>query len=229
MQEKYPHQAGAQKTLQVEIYADLTCPWCYIGKKRLEAAFSARPDISPHFVWRAFLLNPTMPREGMDRSAYLYAKFGHSAPAVYGRIAAAGLDSGVEFNFDAITRTPDSRAAHRMLLALEANAEPHTGPHTGPYIEEFSEALYAAYFLQGLDIGDMSVLEKIATRYNRPDLIAAAQHDAIDRQLENNLAVARQLRIDGVPYFVFDGKYSIAGAHLPEHLLPAIDAAAVNL
>ena len=105
------------KTITVEIYADIICPWCYIGKRRLEAAFAARPDITPVYHWRAFLLNPTMPREGMDRDAYLHAKFGHSAAAVYGRIASAGMDSGISFRFDDIRRTPDSRAAQRLLIA----------------------------------------------------------------------------------------------------------------
>ena len=83
------------KTVNVEIYADIICPWCYIGKKRLDAAFAARSDVTPKYIWRGFLLNPGMPAEGMDRQAYLNNKFVSAAAAVYGRIAAAGLDSGI--------------------------------------------------------------------------------------------------------------------------------------
>ncbi|MGB0584464.1 MAG: DsbA family protein, partial [Candidatus Puniceispirillaceae bacterium] len=108
------------QSVDVEIYADIICPWCYIGKKRLDAAFAARPHVTPRYIWRCFLLNPTMPSTGMDRQAYLIGKFGNAAKAVYGRIADAGLESGIAFNFDGIQRTPDSRKTHRYLLAAAA-------------------------------------------------------------------------------------------------------------
>ena len=202
------------RTVAVEVFADVICPWCYIGKRRLDMAFEARPDVTPSYVWRTFLLNPTMPPDGMEREAYLSAKFGNSAAAVYGRIAAAGLDSGIEFRFDAISRTPDSRPAHRMLIAA------------GPDSAELSEAFYRAYFVDGHDISDPHVLEMIAGEIGRPDLIGAAADDTVARQLDTHLATGNRMRLDGVPFFIFGGKYAIAGAHLPEHLVPAIDAAA---
>ena len=202
------------RTVTVEVFADVICPWCYIGKRRLDMAFEARRDVRPSYVWRTFLLNPTMPSEGMERLAYLNAKFGNSAAAVYGRIAAAGLDSGIEFRFDAISRTPDSRPAHRMLIAA------------GPDSADLSEAIYRAYFTDGQDISDPAVLETIAAEFGRSDLIEAAADDAVARQLDTHLATGNRMRLDGVPFFIFGGKYAIAGAHLPEHLVPAIDAAA---
>ena len=202
------------RTVTVEVFADVICPWCYIGKRRLDMAFEARRDVRPSYVWRTFLLNPTMPSEGMERLAYLNAKFGNSAAAVYGRIAAAGLDSGIEFRFDAISRTPDSRPAHRMLIAA------------GPDSADLSEAIYRAYFTDGQDISDPAVLETIAAEFGRSDLIEAVADDAVARQLDTHLATGNRMRLDGVPFFIFGGKYAIAGAHLPEHLVPAIDAAA---
>jgi predicted DsbA family dithiol-disulfide isomerase len=202
------------RTVAVEVFADLICPWCYIGKRRLDMAFETRPDVRPSYVWRTFLLNPTMPAEGMERTAYLSAKFGNSAAAVYGRIAAAGLDSGIEFRFDSISRTPDSRPAHRLLIAA------------GPDSAELSEAIYNAYFVEGRDISAPQVLENIAIEFGRPDLIDAAADDTVARQLDTHLATSNRMRLDGVPYFIFGGRYAIAGAHLPEHLVPAIDAAA---
>jgi len=202
------------RTVTVEVFADVICPWCYIGKRRLDMAFEARRDVRPSYVWRTFLLNPTMPSEGMERLAYLSAQFGNSAAAVYGRIAAAGLDSGIEFRFDAISRTPDSRPAHRMLIAA------------GPDSAELSEAIYRAYLTDGQDISDPAVLETIAAEFGRSDLIEAAADDAVARQLDTHLATGNRMRLDGVPFFIFGGKYAIAGAHLPEHLVPAIDAAA---
>ena len=204
------------RTVSVEIYADVICPWCYIGKRRLDDAFAARPEIRPSYLWRTFLLNPTMPSEGMDRDAYLNAKFGNSAAAVYGRIAAAGLDSGIEFRFDAISRTPDSRLAHRMLIAA------------GPDNAGLSEAVYRAYFIEGRDIGCIDELTAIAREYGRPDLIEAALEETTGKQMETHLATGNRMRLDGVPFFIFSGKYAIAGAHLPEHLIPAIDAAAAG-
>ena len=205
--------SASLESLRIEIFADIICPWCYIGKKRLDAALAQRLHITPRIVWRTFLLNPTMPSEGMDRAAYLAAKFGHSAAAVYGRIAAAGLDSGIRFNFDAIKRTPDSRKAQKMLLVA------------GGDTDRLSEALYHAYFLAGRDIGDLQVLVEIAAEIGRPDLIEALDNVAVQRQLETDITRAHQLNLDGVPYFVFGEAYAIAGAHMPEHLIPAIDAA----
>jgi len=202
-----------QTKLTIEIFADVICPWCYIGKRRLDAALAARPHVRPQIIWRAFLLNPTMPKEGMRRSAYLAAKFGHSAAAVYGRVAAAGMDSGINFNFDAIERTPNSRAAQRLLLAA------------GTDTASLSEALYRAYFIDGRDLGDEQILADILTALDRTDLAAAMSSETINRQMDNDIATANQLKLDGVPYFIFGGKFAVAGAHLPEHLIPAIDAA----
>jgi predicted DsbA family dithiol-disulfide isomerase len=202
------------KVITVEIYADIICPWCYIGKRRLDAAFAARPHITPRYIWRAFLLNPGMPENGMDRQTYLDNKFGSAAAAVYGRIAAAGLESGIEFNFDKIMRTPDSRKAHQLLLS------------GAPYTDRLSEALYQAYFIDGKDIGnDDSLNDTIKAAGIKIDPAVAAS-SAIRKQLENDLFMARQLQLDGVPYFIFAEQFAVAGAHMPEHLIPVIDAAA---
>ena len=212
--------ADSPITVDVEIYADVVCPWCYIGKKRLDAAFAARPHITPRYIWRAFLLNPTMPAEGMSRGAYLNAKFGHSANAVYGRIAATGLDSGIKFNFDAIKKTPDSRKAHRLLIAA------------GDQSLALSELLYQAYFIDGRDIGDDDVLASIMATHSPSepvyDQFSAERVSQIDQQMERDLSMASYYKLDGVPYFIFGGKYAIAGAHLADHLIPAIDTVAAG-
>jgi predicted DsbA family dithiol-disulfide isomerase len=96
----------------------------------------------------------------------------------------------------------------------------------GPDSAELSEAIYRAYFVEGRDIGEPQVLESIAAEFGRPKLIDAVADDTVARQLDTHLATGNRMRLDGVPYFIFGGKYAIAGAHLPEHLVPAIDAAA---
>ena len=205
--------SATNKIVNVEIYADIICPWCYIGKKRLDAAFAARRHVTPRYIWRGFLLNPGMPAEGMDRQAYLHNKFGSAAAAVYGRIAAAGLDSGIAFNFDKITRTPDSRGVHHVLLSAQNN------------VEILSEAFYQAYFIEGEDIGDPDIIAAIIDEA-RVDIDLDTVHStATQRQLEQDLFMARQLQLDGVPYFIFAEQYAVAGAHLSEHFLPVIDAA----
>ncbi len=204
----------SQTQIDVEIYADIICPWCYIGKHRLDAAFAARPQVTPRYIWRCFLLNPSMPEDGMDRQAYLLGKFGHAANAVYGRIAAAGLDSGISFNFDAIKRTPDSRRAHRFILAAAAAGV------------DLSEILFKAYFLDGVDIGNPDALASLASAAGLDLPADTATDQRFDNQINTDLGMTRQLRIDGVPFMVFGGQYAVAGAHLPDHIIPVIDAAA---
>jgi predicted DsbA family dithiol-disulfide isomerase len=203
----------SQTKIDVEIYADIICPWCYIGKQRLEAAFAARPQVTPRYIWRCFLLNPSMPEDGMDRQAYLLGKFGPAANAVYGRIAAAGLDSGISFNFDAIKRTPDSRRAHRFILAAAAAGV------------DLSEILFKAYFLDGVDIGNPDALASLAHAAGLDLPADTATDQRFDNQINTDLGMTRQLRIDGVPFMVFEGQYALAGAHLPDHIIPVIDAA----
>ena len=205
--------SATNKIVNVEIYADIICPWCYIGKKRLDTAFAARRHVTPRYIWRGFLLNPGMPAEGMDRQAYLHNKFGSAAAAVYGRIAAAGLDSGIAFNFDKITRTPDSRGVHHVLLSAQNN------------VEILSEAFYQAYFIEGRDIGDPDIIAAIIDEAGVDIDLDTVHSNSTQRQLEQDLFMARQLQLDGVPYFIFAEQYAVAGAHLSEHFLPVIDAA----
>jgi predicted DsbA family dithiol-disulfide isomerase len=200
--------------IDVEIYADIICPWCYIGKKRLAAAFAARPSLTPRYIWRCFLLNPSMPEDGMDRQAYLLGKFGNAANAVYGRIAAAGLDSGISFNFDRIKRTPDSRKTHRYLLAAAARGV------------DLSDAFFSAYFIEGKDLGDTAILEKIANDAGITLGPQVINDPGLEARINNDIDMTRQLRVDGVPYMVFGSKYAVSGAHAPNQIIPVIDAVA---
>ena len=199
--------------LKINIYSDIVCPWCYIGKKRLEDALSQRPDISVDISWRAFLLNPSMPREGMDRQTYLKKKFGEASHAVYDRIAQAGLEAGISFQFDKISITPETSAIHTLLIA------------SGKHSFSLSERFFQAYFLNGLDISDPEVQKKLiddegcANSYTREALEGAAQ------QINQDIQFGSQVGIDGVPFFVFNEQFSLAGAHPPHVLLNAIDAA----
>ena len=197
--------------IKIKVVSDTICPWCYIGKKRLDAAFMERPQITPRYIWRCFLLNPSMPEEGMSRQAYLVGKFGNAASAVYSRIASAGRQSGINFNFDRIKHTPDSRQTHRYLLAAAAMGS------------DLSDAFFRAYFIDGRDLGDEMELNEIAREQGVNIPPENLVNPALNRQIANDITMSRQLRVDGVPYVVFAGQYSIAGAHMPEHIIPVID------
>ena len=195
--------------IDVDIFADIICPWCYIGKTRLDQAFSKRPNLTPVYRWRSFLLNPSMPAEGMNRQAYLTAKFGHAASAVYGRIAMAGLDAGIEFQFSKIQRTPATRPIHHLLLAA------------GDKSEILADSFYKAYFLDGQDISEVNI---DACGLDRQTL--SSELTAAANQLETDLHDCHTLAIEGVPMIIFNGSLSLAGAYPPNILLNVIDSAA---
>ena len=202
--------------LKIEVFADIICPWCFIGKKRLENALLERPEIDVSIDWRCFLLNPSIPQNGIDRKQYLLTKFGHAASSVYSRIEQAGIQSGIEFKFDAIKKTPDSRSVHKLIIAA------------GKHGYELSELFYQAYFLNGKDISDVSIQKEIIECSEVKQVFESERIDAAKRTLESDLSQANQLGIDGVPFFVFNNQMSLAGAH-PEHiLLTAIDSAITN-
>ena len=200
--------------IDVDIFADIICPWCYIGKTRLDQAFAQRPNLTPVYRWRCFLLNPSMPAEGMNRQAYLTSKFGHAASAVYGRIAMAGLDAGIEFQFSKIQRTPDTRPIHLLVLAA------------GDKSEILADRFYKAYFLDGLDISEVNIQDEILEACGLDRQTLSADLTAAANQLETDLHDCHTLAIEGVPMIIFNGSLSLAGAYPPDILLNVIDSAA---
>ena len=204
---------SSSQRVTIDLYADIICPWCYIGKKRLETALADRPNIEFTINWRAFLLNPSMPPAGMDRQAYLAAKFGYAASAIYGRIAMAGLDAGISFAFSRIDRTPDTKPLHKLLIGA------------GKDSWALSEAFYQAYFLDGRDISDSYVQADIFAKMGKTSLYDdISENDKSQSRLEQDLADSHALGIDGVPFMVFNNAFSIAGAHPSDILLKVIDA-----
>ena len=195
--------------INIDIFSDVICPWCFIGKKRLEQAAEIHGGVDIQIKWRAFLLNPAMRREGMDRQAYINAKFGQAGASFYERIAGVGKDVGIDFNFAAIQRTPDSRPAHGLVLSA------------GDQADAVKQALLDAYFIEGRDIGDDAVLQEIADAHHIP----YPSGDDIMALIERDLVEASRLNIQGVPYFIVAGEWAISGAHPPETFQPLFDAA----
>lgn len=209
--------------LTIDIYSDIVCPWCFIGKRRLERALNARDGSRVSIVWHGFQLNPDMPMTGMTMAAYLAAKFGspERAENVYSAIGRAGHSERIAFNFDAITRMPNTVQAHRLIrYAARLNCE-------GAVIE----ALFQGFFVDGEDIGTDETLTRIAARcgLNGAD---AAHYLAGDEDRDSVLAEdlrARRMGIKAVPSFVINGAYAISGAQEPEAFYPLFDLADVAL
>jgi len=206
--------------MRIDIFSDVICPWCFIGKRRLDKALALRPQPDLTVRWRAFQLNPAMPEDGMDRQAYLAAKFGgaESAQRIYDTVGAAGSREGIAFAFDRIRRTPNTVAAHRLIRFAERHGRQ----------DELVEALFRAYFLDGRLVGDKEVLAEIA---GETGLDRAAARAFVDGTEDTDIVLAedtyaRRLGIGGVPCFIVDGKYALSGAQEPEAFLPVFDLVA---
>ncbi len=196
--------------MKLEIYSDTICPWCFVGKRRLEKALAGRPGGGISITWRPFELNPAMAAGGMARDEYLALKFGGAEQArqVYGAIAEAGREEGIAFAFDSIRRTPNSFDSHRLIR--------YAG-HSGRQ-DEVVEALFRGYFLDGLDIGDRDVLAGIGASagLGKDELDAYLATEAGVRETHADAARARTLGIDAVPCFIVNARHAISGAQPPE-------------
>lgn len=202
--------------IKLDIISDPICPWCYIGKTYLDRALAQTRKHPFTIEWHPFQLNPDMPEGGMDRQEYLQTKFGgpENAAEVYGRIAQAAQAAGLTIDFDAIPRTPNTLDAHRVIhwAGLEHKQQ------------ETVDALFAAYFEEGRDIGDRDTLADIADG-------AGLDAAAIRRLLatDNDLADirrrdehARERGVTGVPTFIIADQHVVPGAQQPELWLKLI-------
>jgi len=203
--------------MQLDIFSDTICPWCYVGKRRLARALALRPQPKLVVRWRAFQLNPTMPAEGIQRERYIEAKFGGTerAKRIHEAVSAVGASEGINFHFERIRRTPNTLSSHRLLRKATQHG----------LQSELLEALFAAYFVAGRDIGDHEVLAEIATEVGIPDAeIFLAQGGGIE-EVKAEDALARRQGINGVPCFIFNGRFLLSGAQEPESFFQLFDLA----
>ena len=203
--------------MQIDIVSDTVCPWCFIGKRKLELALAQRPDIPFDIRWRAYRLDPDVPRGGVDRRAYMKAKFGDSprTSAMSDAIKAAGDSVDIAFAFDRIEKRPDTIDSHR-LIRWAANDDRQN---------DVVERLFKAYFEDGRDIGDPAVLIEVANEAGMDGkLVEELLAKDADRELiEHEDALAHRMGISGVPTFIFANKYLISGAHDADKLVRVID------
>jgi predicted DsbA family dithiol-disulfide isomerase len=209
--------------MNIDIWSDVVCPWCFIGKRQLDAALdewrNAGED-EPVVTWRPFELNPQLPAEGIARDAYVAAKFGgRRSEDVYARVRAAGARHGIDFAFDRIERQPNTRLAH-CLIAAAREADP-----PGPALQSaVKEALMRAFFLDGIDLTDVRNLADIAASAGLERALAersltdAAMHERIGEDERR----ARAMGIEGVPFFVFDDRLAVSGAQGTAALVEAM-------
>ena len=213
---------SAPASISIDIISDVVCPWCYIGKRRLESALAQRGgDAQAITRWLAFQLNPDIPAEGVDRRSYLERKFGgpERAREIYGRVEAAGRAVGIAFDFERIKRQPNTVDAHR-LLAWAQDADPVAA-------DSLVERLFRAYFIDGIDIGELDALATLAGEAGFDAAAARAwlASDAGRAAIKAEEQRARSLGVSGVPFFVFNQRLAVSGAQAPEVLLDAMEQA----
>jgi predicted DsbA family dithiol-disulfide isomerase len=206
----------SDRNLSVDVISDVICPWCYIGKRRLEKAIAALDG--PHEVrvrWLPFQLNPTMPKEGISRREYRTAKFGswERSQALDAKMIAVGEAEGIHFAFDRIERTPNTVDAHRLIWLADKDGVQ----------DAVVEALFRAYFTDGRDISNRqtlidAVVEAGLDRGKAEDLLKGDDGLEAIREADE---LSRRFRVEGVPFFIVNGKITLSGAQPPEAFLEA--------
>ena len=197
--------------IKIDIFSDTICPWCYIGKKRLDKAISKFSHEEFEMTWRPFQLNPNMQADGMERKEYLVSKFGSEdgAKTVYEDIYNEGLKENINFQFDNIQVTPNSFNSHRLLaLAYQKNIQ-----------NEVIEDLFQSYFLKGMDIGDPTILLDIAKNHqiNEDEFKQYLTDKNNIEPLANEELEARRMGINSVPTFIVNQQLVINGAQQVEN------------
>jgi predicted DsbA family dithiol-disulfide isomerase len=218
-------QDGAETPISVTIYSDVICPWCYIGKRRFEAALTApgmpqRLDVA----WRPFELNPDMPADGMDRAAYRARKFGaEKSRQLDAQMAETGREAGIDFAFDKMLRTPNTRLAHQLIW--------QAGRQGRSLQNALVNRLFAAYFEEGLDIGRPDVLISLGREagLGEPEAKSALDGEASLEAVLDLEDAGIRMGIRGVPFFVLAGKYAISGAQPAELWQDALPRIAAEL
>jgi predicted DsbA family dithiol-disulfide isomerase len=205
----------ADEMLTIDVVSDVVCPWCYLGKKRLEAALAEAPQ-PVALRWRPYQLDPTIPASGLDRAEYMTAKFGASSrlQTVHDNLVRLGEEVGLPFAFDKIKRAPNTLDAHRLVRwAHSAGAE-----------DRVVDRLFKAYFVEGRDIGDRGVLIDIARECGLDTQLVdrLLAEDADVDLVRAEIAQAQAIGVSGVPFFIFAGRLGVPGAQDPSMLLRAM-------
>ena len=204
------------KPLTIDIVSDVVCPWCYIGKRRIENALALVPDVPVEVHWRPFFLNPWVPREGISREEYLTTKFGsvEAYKGMAGRVVAAAKEEGLIYRPEAVQRQPNTTDCHRLILWAEAKGK----------AAEMKQRLMELYFRDGGDLTDTEVLVQAAADcgLDAEDVRRRLATDEDVALVSGQAQEAADKGVSGVPTYVFAQKYAVSGAQAPDLLARAI-------
>jgi predicted DsbA family dithiol-disulfide isomerase len=208
---------STHQPVRIDVVSDIVCPWCFIGKHRLEKAIALNPDIPVEVHWRPYFLNDWIPREGISREQYLTTKFGSPEryKGIAQRVSAAAAAEGLTYAMDKISRQPNTLDAHRLIRWADEIGK----------AAEMKQRLMDLYFTEGADLTSHTVLAQAAADIGL-DAEATRKALASDKdvaEIEREALSAKEAGIDGVPCFIFGGKFAISGAQAPEDLAEAIE------
>ena len=206
-----------QSPVRIDVVSDVVCPWCFIGKRRLEKALALKPDVPVEVHWHPYFLNDWIPREGISREQYLTTKFGSPEryKGIAQRVSAAASAEGLDYAMDKISRQPNTLDAHRLIRWAAGIGK----------AADMKQKLMDLYFTEGADLTNHAVLVQAATDVglDAEDVREALDSDQDVAEVEQEAASAKEAGIDGVPCFIFGGKFAVSGAQSPEYLAAAID------
>jgi predicted DsbA family dithiol-disulfide isomerase len=206
--------------VRIDVVSDVVCPWCFIGKHRLEKAIALSPDIPVEVHWRPYFLNDWIPREGIARENYLTTKFGsvERYKGIAQRVGAAAAEEGLVYAADKMKRQPNTIDCHRLIRWAGGIGK----------AAEMKQRLMDLYFTEGADLTNRAVLVQAASDVglDPEDVRAALDSDQDVAEVEREAQSAKEAGIEGVPMFIIGGKYAVSGAQSPEYLAEAIARAA---
>jgi predicted DsbA family dithiol-disulfide isomerase len=198
--------------LVIDVVSDVVCPWCYLGKRRLEAALAEGGETRVR--WRPYQLDPSIPAAGLERKAYMRAKFRDDArlAEIHARLTALGAEAGIAFDFEAIARSPNTLDAHRLIRFADEDGK----------ADAVVERLFQAYFERGLDIGDRAVLAEIGRDAGLDGIETRLASEEGVAEVREEIEAAQRMGVQGVPFFVFASKLAVSGAQSAEALAQAM-------
>ncbi|HZP69226.1 MAG TPA: DsbA family oxidoreductase [Pseudolabrys sp.] len=205
-----------QQPVRIDVISDVVCPWCFIGKRRLERAIALNPDIPVEVHYRPYFLNDWIPREGISREQYLTTKFGSPEryQGIAQRVRAAAASEGLDYAVDKISRQPNTLDAHRLIRWADGIGK----------AAEMKQRLMELYFTEGADLTNHAVLIRAAADVglDADDIREALASNKDVAEVEREALSAKEAGIEGVPCFIFAGKFAVSGAQAPEYLAEAI-------
>jgi predicted DsbA family dithiol-disulfide isomerase len=212
----------SNQPVRIDVVSDVVCPWCFIGKRRLEKALALTPGIPVEVHWRPYFLNEWVPREGMSRDDYLTTKFG--SPARYKdiaqRVGAAAAEEGLVYAADKMTRQPNTLDCHRLIRWADAQSK----------AAAMKQKLMDLYFTEGADLSDHETLVRAAADVglDAEAVRSALASDQDVAEVQREAESAKEAGIQGVPCFIFGGKVAVSGAQAPEYLAQMIERVAAE-